>query len=471
MSVKFRYPRIVLLIALFATGFLCAKEMIRTPPDFPVLGELEPVLEQVMLKDGGPDESLATVADKPAVAALIEKHQMKLFGGPMVGAVSHNAAKIWLRTAGPANVDIELVGKTFTAKTTADTDFTTVVDLTGLTPNTAQDYVVLINNEDTASGTFRTAAKPGEGEVLKVAFGGGARYNPPKERIWSTIAKRKPDAFLWLGDNLYQDKPESRSLQRLYYYRRQLRPEFQTLTSSCANYAIWDDHDFGKNDTAGGPDKFKPAWKLPVWKVFKENWPNPAFGGGAEQPGCWFNWRQGDVEFFMTDGRYYRDFKVGKTMLGPVQKAWLKEQLAASTAPFKVLCSGTLWTEHADKGGKDSWWGVPEERDEIFDWIQSEKINGVILASADRHRTDIYQIKRPGGYDLYEFETSKLTNNHTHNTRDKALFSYNKGNFYGLLSFDTTVEDPTVTFECITIDDEVVHTFQLKHSQLRMPAK
>jgi hypothetical protein len=246
-----------------------------------------------------------------------------------------------------------------------------------------------------------------------------------------------------------------------------MRPEFIELSATTACYAIWDDHDFGANDVSGGIDPFKPAWKLPVWKVFKENWPNPYFGGGEKQPGCWFDFSIGDVDFFMTDGRYYRDFKKG-TMLGPVQKQWLKEKLSNSKATFKVIASGTLWTETADKGGKDSWWGVPEEREEIFSLIDEKNIDGVILLSADRHRTDIYKIKRPDGYDLYEFETSKLTNNHTHGTKKQAIFSYNKGNFFGLLDFDLTKEDPEMTFRCITMENEEVYNLTLKQSQLTL---
>ena len=41
---------------------------------------------------------------------------------------------------------------------------------------------------------------------------------------------------------------------------------------------------------------------------------------------------------------------------------------------------------------------------------------------ADRHRTDVYKIERPKGYDLWEFETSKLTNMHTHGTKKDAEF-------------------------------------------------
>ena len=168
----------------------------------------------------------------------------------------------------------------------------------------------------------------------------------------------------------------------------------------------------------------------------------------------------------MTDGRYYRDFKK-KTMLGPVQKQWLLNALKNSKATFKVIASGTLWTETADKGGKDSWWGVKEEREEVFSLIDKEKIGGVILLSADRHRTDVYEIKRPKGYTLYEFETSKLTNRHTHGTRKQAIFSYNKGHFFGMLTFDLVPSDPTVTFRCITKDSKTVYTLTLKRSQLQ----
>ena len=72
------------------------------------------------------------------------------------------------------------------------------------------------------------------GSAPAVGFGGGARYNPKYEHIWDTIASFKPDAFLFLGDNLYIDLPLERNTQRLYYYRRQLRPEFQRMTSAAA---------------------------------------------------------------------------------------------------------------------------------------------------------------------------------------------------------------------------------------------
>jgi len=471
----------VLLVAgmLLAGGYVIAKPMIPTPPETPVLGELEPVLARLLGKGADPDASLATVCDNAELKAQIAKHKIKLFGGPMVGCVTDTSAKFWVRTPKEANVEISIAkacessggGGPKAVKTSKASDLTAIVEVTGLKANTEYEYDVIVDEKSVISGkrpVFRTYPAKGQKAKFSVGFGGGARYNHKYEHIWDSIASFRPIAFLFLGDNIYSDVPEQRNIQRLYYYRRQLRPEYRRLTASAAIYSIWDDHDFGDNDCEGGPEKFKPAWKLPVWKVFRENWNNPYYGGGEEQPGCWCDFAIGDVDFFMTDGRYYRSWKDG-TMLGPVQKKWLLNKLKASKATFKVIASGTLWTETADKGGKDSWWGVKEEREEILSLIDKEKIGGVILISADRHRTDVYQIKRPNGYTLYEFETSKLTNNHTHRTRKQALFSYNKGNFFGMLNFDLTKTDPEMTFACVTIDKKTVYTLTLKRSQLTAP--
>jgi alkaline phosphatase D len=71
-----------------------------------------------------------------------------------------------------------------------------------------------------------------------------------------------------------------------------------------------------------------------------------------------------------------------------------------------------------------------------------------------------------GCHSLYEFETSKLTNSHTHPTRDAALWSYNRGNFFGLLTFDLRPADPTVTFRCVASDGQELYSLELRRSEL-----
>ncbi|MEM9018264.1 MAG: alkaline phosphatase D family protein, partial [Verrucomicrobiota bacterium] len=229
-----------------------------------------------------------------------------------------------------------------------------------------------------------------------------------------------------------------------------------------------DDHDFGDNDCMPGPEIEKPTWKRPVLEIFRENWANPGYGGGEENPGCWYDFQIGDVQFFLIDGRYYRDRK-SKSMLGAYQKQWLLDGLAASDATFKAIVSPVPFTPGIKPGSLDPWDGYAEEREEIFSFIEDKEIEGVFLVAADRHRTDLRTIERENGYDLYEFMSSRLTNRHTHPVVETPglIWGYRDQCSFGLMEFDTTNEDPQVTFRCIDIDGVEHYSYTLRASALR----
>ena len=67
------------------------------------------------------------------------------------------------------------------------------------------------------------------------------------------------------------------------------------------------------------------------------------------------------------------------------------------------------------------------EREAIFSFINENKINGVVLISADRHRSDAWRIAREDGYAFYEFSSSKLTNVHTHRRAPGKRCSHDGG--------------------------------------------
>jgi len=467
---------IVLLVLATSAGFAGAKPPVTEGEDVAHLKDLSPYLiDKLHEARGWPGPKLADLVDDPRYQKLIDKHELKLFGGPMLGQMTGTSVTIWLRTAKPAEVRIDVAAAeqpeaTVTSartKTTKDHDMVGKLPITGLTPQTSYTYQVYVAgeavfNEQPTFTTYPARHEPGRSTIV---FSACSRYIPSNEGIWNLISKQNPDAFLTLGDNVYIDAPRRYGKQRLHYYRRQLRPEYRAMTARTPVYAIWDDHDFGKNDESGGLAVDNPAWKPRVWEVFKQNWNNPYYGGGEAQPGCWFDFYIGDVHFIMTDGRYYRDFSKG-TMLGPAQKRWLKKTLRDSDATFTVIASGTLWTRHADKGGADSWWGVKEERNELFKFIANQDIPGVVLISGDRHRADVYRIDWSGDYPLWEFENAVLTNRHHHGTRDEAVFSYNKGHMFGKIIVDTDRPDPTLTYQVITDKGEVVYEKTLRRSTL-----
>jgi alkaline phosphatase D len=344
-----------------------------------------------------------------------------------------------------------------------------VLAVEDLKPDTLYEYEIRIDgNKKAEGGRFRTFGPSGRPAKFQVGFGGGAGFTPQYERMWNTIAGHNLPAFLLLGDNVYIDNPTRPAVQQYCYYRRQSRSEYRNFIASTSIFAIWDDHDFTTNDAGGGPEIYTPEWKIPVWRTFTYNWNNPYYAGGEKQPGCWFNFSIGDVDFFMLDGRYYRDDpkEDNPSMLGGAQKKWLFEKLKSSKGTFKVLASPVPWALGAKPGSRDPWQGYQAEREQIFSFLETNRIDGVILISADRHRSDAWKIERENGYDLYEFESSKLTNIHTHKIMPGAMFGYNKKCSFGLLTFDTTKADPEVTYQIISIDDELIWEFSIKKSRL-----
>jgi len=402
--------------------------------------------------------------------------------GPLLGNMTASSVSAWVRTAAESNIELLvreagsngalLSGPTIRSR--ADEDFTAVAPVHGLKPATQYEYAVRIDNGPLRfqpGHTFRTFPASDQAGRFTFAFGGGAGFVPKNERMWTTIESFDPDALLLLGDNVYIDDPESVVMQQYTYQRRQSRPEWRSLTARTPTFTIWDDHDFSTNDTWGGADIAIPFWKKDwVYPIFRRNWANPGYGGGDNQPGCWYRFRIADVEFIMLDCRYYRTDPEGTdlSMLGPVQKQWLKDQLTAAKGTFVVVCSSVPWDFRTKGDSLDTWNGYKDERNEILDFIEEERIEGVVLLSADRHRSDAWKIERPGGYGFPEFSSSRLTNQHVHERMEHAgaIFSYNELQSFGLVTVDTTADDPTIKYDVVNIDGDKPFTLTVKRSEL-----
>lgn len=399
----------------------------------------------------------------------------ELIHGPMTGTVTSHSAKVWIRTFSEAPFIItiardSLMSRTdgaFPGQTLKVDDYTGIAQLTGLQPGTKYFYTLEIAGEPLSDvSSFLTFPEKSETGIQRVAFGGGAFYNPDLEHIWTVIANQKPSLFIGMGDNVYIDHPELPEVQKFCYYQRESSPQFRQMLVSVPYYSVWDDHDFGVNDSYGGPEKFLPEWKPDVLKIYKENTLNPYYAGGKEQPGIWYDFSVGDVDFFMLDTRYYRTPSTNENpnMLGESQMNWLKDKLKKSGATFKVIVSSVPWADGAKdsmEGRFDTWRGYPDERTEIFDFLSQNKINGLILLSADRHRHDVWKHERPNDYALYEFTSSRLTNIHYHELRTGALFGYNEKCGFGLLEFHTNIQQPYLVFKIMSIDNECINQIRI----------
>ena len=450
----------------------------------------------------GPRNALAPLTGSVEFKQFLKSRLVsELLHGPMVGAVTHQGARFWIRTLNEVSFRVQLsMSKDMTAptqsatgRTSAKEDFTGTLDVGGLKPNTRYFYSLFVEGKQVSldgSPSFQTFPRPGDKTKFRVAFGGGSNNKPEFESMWDTILTRQPLAFLGLGDNNYYNMPEPLSVPRYCYYMRHSRPEWRRMVASTAVYGIWDDHDFAGNDSIGGPQIDVPKWKRPVWQVFTQNWVNPYYGGGDTQPGCWHDFRIGDVDFFMLDCRYYRVDPQGKdpvytdptakqpSMLGPVQKKWLLDKLKGSTATFKIMAASVPWAFESKTGRQmsanlgrrpgleDTWQGFGKEREDIFSFIEAHKIEGVFLISADRHRSDAWKIERENGYAFYEAMSSHLTKRSSHPAMPGAIFTSLGKPAYGLLTIDTTLSDPEIRYDVVKIDNTVDGTLTVKKSQL-----
>ncbi|MEX0982980.1 MAG: alkaline phosphatase D family protein [Bacteroidales bacterium] len=415
----------------------------------------------------------------------VQKQDIKLVHGPMLGNVFDTKAIFWARTAGESDVQFVLsADRSFNQPVYSSRDrarfengHAVQILVEGLAPDSDYYYKLIIDDQElTDVYSFKTQPSAYQSAEFEVAFGGGAAYIPWYSHMWTSISSHNLNGLFMLGDNVYIDYPEHPYIQEYCYHQRQSEQEWREMVSHTPIYAIWDDHDFADNDDYGGPKINEPAWKTPVWETFKDQWANISYGFGREQPGVWFDFNIADVDFFMLDGRYYRegsnvdDTTSNLSMLGPVQKEWLKESLLNSNAAFKVIASPVPWS-YAAKGGMegryDHWRGYKNERDEIFDFIYDNNIEGVVLISADRHRSDLWMIERENGYPMYEFESSKLTNTHTHRCLHEAEFCYNGKNSFGKMVFNTDAVDPYLVYEIWNIDNEKVFEKKITKSELR----
>ena len=109
--------QIMTVCLLAAAPAACAKPPVTGGETDPVLKDLTPVLVE-MLGGGpedkggplGPDASLVDLMNLPRFQALVKRHELRLFTGPMLGAVTPHAARFWVRTPGAAKIRV-IVGR------------------------------------------------------------------------------------------------------------------------------------------------------------------------------------------------------------------------------------------------------------------------------------------------------------------------------------------------------------------------
>ncbi len=367
-----------------------------------------------------------------ALAAFTVQAQGTIFGhnpekprlvtGPVVGAVTPTTANLWIAFKGNGQ---NMMTLTDTVDKTMyyPSGFNTINSRKGITVETMYfkglkpDHVykpVFISPLMMHPKCFIKTPADTTVKDFDFLFGSCALLNTDFSRfifpgaassIFNVMRRQRSSFMVWLGDNVYYLGKQWTSYERMFARNLNVRNDFFELSdflASTPNYAIWDDHDYGWNDS----DKKFPL-KDTSLAVFKGFWPNP-YDEKDTMKGNFFTFRYYDAEFFMTDDRWYRDPEgdTAAAFLGPGQLAWLKEQLQASTATFKFIVVGSQVLGDSYYG--ESYAKYPKERNDLLDYIVNNNIKGVVFLTGDRHYAELSK-RDWKGYPVYDFTSSPLT--------------------------------------------------------------
>jgi alkaline phosphatase D len=327
--------------------------------------------------------------------------------GPMLGDLTADSVRIWLRTAAPRSSVVEIkdadgeVVRRCPLQTTAESDHTGILEVLDLAP--AARFTFSIDGKTDPDWWFRT--RPASDGACRIAFGSCADEGDGSASVWRRMEGDEVTALVLLGDTPYIDTTDL-ARQRSRYRAFAQPADFARLVSHVPVYSTWDDHDFGRNDTDGNlPGKENSRQAVTEYR------PNPSFGENGE--GIYTNFRQGPVEVFLLDARWFARTEgdlSAPTLLGARQWAWLERSLAASRAPFKVLACGMVFNGSVRPFKTDCWGVYPAEYDRLIDLIARVKSQGVVLVSGDVHWSRVirHDTKDRLGYDLMEFVTSPI---------------------------------------------------------------
>jgi len=380
---------------------------------------------------------LSRAADRPRIE-----------GGIASGDVAADSAVMWARADQAARMVVEcatddsfkaILGAA-SADALPDSDFTSKLLLHGLPPGQDIFYRVRFENiaeagisGDTQVGHFRTA--PVERRSVSFAWSGdtagqGWGIDPARGgmRTYRTMLENRPDFFIHCGDHIYADCPIEAELKlsdgnswrnivteeksavahslaqfRGNYKYNLLDENLRVFNAQVPMLAQWDDHEvtndwspIGTADETGYAEDGTSRLVARAARAFHEFMPIRTTSAQAGR--IYRKVSYGPLlDVFLIDMRSYRDSTFNRRgdgndacILGPLQLAWLKRELAASEATWKVIAADMpigVISEDAIALGD----GLPERREcEIADLLSFMKRAGIrntVWLTADMHYT------------------------------------------------------------------------------------
>lgn len=333
-----------------------------------------------------------------------------------------------------------------TTSTDADRDYTVKVDATGLQAGRWYWYRFQALNTYSPVGRTRTLPLSGVNR-LRLAVVSCADYQNGFYTAYENICLRNDvDFVLHLGDYIYEYGPQQNSVRqseplketvtledyRIRYSHYRLDTMLQWLHQNYPMIPVWDDHELANDAWKAGAQNHDSSTEGPFldrkkamlrayheWMPFRMPDPNDSLR-------IWRSFSMGGLmDLILLDTRHYdRDQQVtsssfgvpandatlndpSRSILGPVQRAWLVNQLKNSTATWRFigqqimmepLTATVLGTRYVVN--PDQWDGYPADRRRIMDSIIQNNISNVVVLSGDIHTSWGNDLPfGPGSYD------------------------------------------------------------------------
>ena len=340
-------------------------------------------------------------------------------------------------------------------------------------------------------------------QTTTIAFGSCAEQYKPQP-IWLDIASHQPDAFLYIGDNVYADNqiingervygPVDNPERFAQAYQEQANiAEFAAFREQVPLFmGTWDDHDFGAND-AGSEFSLKHASQQAFLDFFNFGENSPI----RKQEGIYhantIEHSGHKIQIIMLDTRFHLGERVknpngrppgkgpyvvqaDKTqgILGERQWQWLEMQLKQA-ADIRLLVSSfqVVAYEHA----WETWGNFPHERQRLYNLIAYTQANGVLLLSGDRHLMEISkdtgQLGSNVPYPMWDFTASGLTQDF-HKVNEGNTFRQGKAvrdTHFGLINIHWHKQDlmqSVIELKAMGVNNEVLEKRRITLSELQI---
>jgi len=358
--------------------------------------------------------------------------------GPMLGYLAMREVAVWVQTEKEVSVKMAYwtsgkeLQKSFTptVNTKHDDGFTARLIAGSLAINTSYNYELWIDNKPVKatfpqSFTTRDLFKwRKDAPDFNFAAGSCTYVNEPEfdrpgkgygsdYKIFESMANDKPNFMIWLGDNIYLRETDWDSRSGIYHRNTHTRTikDLQRFLTTSHHYAIWDDHDYGPNDS-----ERSYYLKDVTLKAFKDFWANPNYGvGGSQGITGFFDWY--DCDFYLMDDRWYRSPQgEDGEMLGKAQMDWLIESLRTSNARFKFISIGSQVLNSVRSS--ENLTMFPAERKRLLEALDKYNVKGVVFLTGDRHHSEVSKFVTEDGDTFYDFTVSPLTSGTGNNEKE-----------------------------------------------------